>query len=550
MAGPIVNLDLGPSQSAKPSNPLEIMGSVADLQSKINQNKLFAQQWAARQAAGKIIAGAADEQSAYEQLRSNPLTAAYANDLMAAQLQNRNAMLTNEASVQSMGNSALAGLYQGLAPALSDPSKFEDAWKVGTANIPKSTQEYFAQHGDPVGTLHGVLGNMAKTDPEGFKKFVSAAQLMTVSPAQVFGASGNVPPTLQSVPGGGYAPYGGIGQQGQPATEQGQAAGEPAVAPQATTPAPTPATAAAASSPTVIGTAGNGTPLALNPAEMPSVRKDASGQVMWGSDVKGAQVLDQQKKFNDEQGRYDQAANAIGYLNDLQANVETLASGGGWMSPGPTAAVRTNLANTINAIQKVVSPDSAPMFDPTKVAASENFGKDSVRLGFQLASSMFGGGREPLGVVQNAMAAVPTIENSPLGAMLLSDTLKASLQWQLDQREFKQAWMSNPQTGGDLTGADTAFAKRYPPSSYMQKVLDKYGIGKDGLLESSDAILNAYKSGLINKEIAYTELYKLGPDRGGITEEVYKNRKNNTAPDWYPVKAGQPTAGAGANGGQ
>jgi hypothetical protein len=68
------------SLGVKVPDALGTIGNYAEIQNKLNQNKLFQQTFAARQRAGEILASAPDMESGLEQLYKDPVTAPFAGE--------------------------------------------------------------------------------------------------------------------------------------------------------------------------------------------------------------------------------------------------------------------------------------------------------------------------------------------------------------------------------------------------------------------------------------------------------------------------------------
>ena len=478
MPNPTVDLNLGPPPPAPTAgaDPLGTIGSLATIQNQLNQNRLFQQSFAARQAAGKVIASAPDMATAATQLQKDPQIAGFYPEIIGTVLGNQKANLENQGIVQGQSQSALEALYKSLGAAQADPSQFDKAMKVGIAGMPPEAAAYLKAHGDPVGTIQGVLGPLAKNDPDRFHQVLTGLQLgVGIAPSNVFGAAGNVPPTLNVSPGGGAQVIGGT---------PGRAGGGPGAPAPAPAPAPGPAPLAA-----------DGTPLLPPDSVIPKPRLGINGLPIRSEDQQ--KLVDQQvARFDADQPKYDAAAQSTAQIDSVLADIRTMAKGGGFLTTGAGGQLRLGLAKVVNAANSVLNPEAAPPLDPEKVAAGESALKGTTQLGFQLSHQMFGGQHQAYGLVTDALHAVPSIDNTPLGAMLVGDLLKAGSQWTQDQRAFKQAWLAK--SGGDLTGSDTAYATLHPPSKLVQGVLGKYGLSQEGF-KSAEDVKRQFQDGLLSR---------------------------------------------------
>lgn len=469
--------------------------SLADLQGTLNANRLFQQQWEARQKAGGIIAAAPDWQSASKALQADPQVSGFLPEITTAALNNANINQSIAGQRQTQGQSALEGVYHGLALAAAKPELFDQAYKTAVGAIPPDIASYLKANGDPVGSIGKILGPLAKSDPEGFQRTLAAAQLMTVSPGQVFAASGRVAPSLQDA----TTPLGVRGGFGEGSTLGG---GAPAV-PVGGSPAPGgPAPGSSPPAPAAPQASFIGSPLAPDPKDFITSSRDAGGRPI-REPQEQAQISDSGTSFlHDTHTLYPAAANSIASLDAAKDELGTLARASGpginWLASGAAGNFRLGIANTINTVAGVIHPDQPSPIDMAKVAAGQALQKNTRNLAFSLSNSMMGqhGG---LGVLEDAYQAVPGIENSPLGGMLVADTLKASSQWLLDQQAYKQQWANA--NHGDLRNADQTFLAKFPPAKYIGKVMDQYGLGPKGFT-SPEAVKSAYDSKLITRDMA------------------------------------------------
>jgi hypothetical protein len=199
------------------------------------------------------------------------------------------------------------------------------------------------------------------------------------------------------------------------------------------------------------------------------------------------------------QPMYNAAANTIGNLEATKDEISNLAKGGGWLTPGATGTIRAQVANVYNTLHQILNPsDDKNLIDISKVADAQALIKNQHNQIFQLAHQMMGS-HASLGSLKEAFAAVPGIENTPLGGMLVADTLEAASRWQTDQAAFKQDWANRSR--GDLRNADETFRQQFKPEDYMNQVLTKYGLGPEGFT-SKESVRDNYKAGLLTRDMA------------------------------------------------
>lgn len=136
----------------------------------------------------------------------------------------------------------------------------------------------------------------------------------------------------------------------------------------------------------------------------------------------------------------------------------------GFLTPGTHATERTAFAKSINTTLSMMG--AKPMFDPNNVAAAENLGKDTFRLGAELSRQI--GGREPGFIVQQAVSANPGIENTPMAYRRIVSGLRESAKYEIDRAQFRDAYWSK---FGTLNGADDMFRQMNPPQRYVDRAI-------------------------------------------------------------------------------
>lgn len=178
---------------------------------------------------------------------------------------------------------------------------------------------------------------------------------------------------------------------------------------------------------------------------------------------KSVQEKIEPKQYEEAQDQYDSAQKMKVQLRSMQDQLDTLGSSG-FLSPGTGATARLNWAKRMNSY--AAAAGLKPPFDANKVAAGEDIGKTSTRLGFDLARQL--GSREAMQIVQQAQSAVPGIENTPKGAKLIFGALGAAADRQSDYYQFLNDWVK---TRPSTMGADVAFNKAYPVEHYTNQAL-------------------------------------------------------------------------------
>lgn len=171
-------------------------------------------------------------------------------------------------------------------------------------------------------------------------------------------------------------------------------------------------------------------------------------------------------QFEKAEESYQSAQNLKLQLANMQDQLNQMGTSG-FLTPGTGDTERLAYAKRANSLASVmgVSDKNLP-FDPVKVASGEDIVKGTTRLGFDLARQL--GSREAMMIVQQAVGAVPGLENTPRGAKLIFGALNTAAQRQSDYYEYLQNWA---QTHPNTLGADVAFNKAYPVQHYTNMAL-------------------------------------------------------------------------------
>lgn len=135
----------------------------------------------------------------------------------------------------------------------------------------------------------------------------------------------------------------------------------------------------------------------------------------------------------------------------------------GFLQPGSYAGLRTQLAKEANTF--ITALGAKPLFDPSNVAAAEELGKDTTRLGFDVSKAL---GREPGFIVQSAVAANPGMENTAVGFQRITAGLKEAAKYEQDRLAFYEDYAAR---FGTLTGADKLFRELNPPQAYSRRAI-------------------------------------------------------------------------------
>ena len=488
---PVVDTNLGPS--APPPNPLGtaggavgLLGNLADLRNKQNQNILFQQQMDARHKLGEDLAvwsaqgltpqqqiDAASHQT-YAPLVTPEIANIRSSELAGVQIDKTNAEIAEVH--QRMVNAGMEKLSQALAATGGDPAKFDGAFKSVVAGYPPELQKDL---GKTYSMIKASLTSNLPDDPAAAKQAVvlNTARLGTsfgLPLEKVMGMNGAVVPQAVDMPGGGKSVVGGLpGQTSsalvvQPPGAGGAGAGVPTGVPGGTPGAPAPVTLHS-----------DGSPLfAPDSALPPQFKTNLDGRKAYASPQAEAMANEAAKTYSADQPKYTAIAQSNAAIGNMLAELHTSAKAGGMLTPGFAGESRATLANIINTANEWLNPGTKPPLDPTAVASNEAAAKGARQLAFQTIGGAMGGSEHGLGVLQTAMESVPSLSKTPLGNVVVGEAIQAAGNWMLQKQEFERNWASR--TGGDLTNADAEYLKEHPPEKVLQAVLVRHGIKPDG----------------------------------------------------------------------
>jgi hypothetical protein len=131
-------------------NPLGTLSQFAQVQNALNQNKLFQQQFAAKQRMGQIFAQSADPEAALATIMKDPVAAPFAGEAMNSYRQGMLALTQQHGQELSQNDSALSGYLKAATSAMSDPSMLPSVTKRVLATLPPNVRERVAPAIDAV----------------------------------------------------------------------------------------------------------------------------------------------------------------------------------------------------------------------------------------------------------------------------------------------------------------------------------------------------------------------------------------------------------------
>ena len=550
---PSISLQARPPEPVLPSNPLAAAGQLQglqqgqlgiqagqlgvqskalELQSQTTQLQQLQQSFAARQRLGQIMATAPDTEQGLAKAAQDPEIAKYPNLLTdyralqatmatiglqqqetrtskAHEVEGWTAAARNQADTGLLGaqtskvqQEISGGLYAQAVKIIagSTPETLGRNYARWLSTLPPDQAKLISPLANDIVTSMGA-GAQAGKDPK------AAGQAYADTAARLLFSTGGDPtallgkPTIQMGPGSlptrmqeapVLPPPGGApgGPSPVPTPQPNQAGGQ-AEAPGATSPA---------SAAPVGPLAGTGQPLlaplvglASPPPHDPNL-----------NDKMAASLIEAHAGPQREVFRQGQVA--LSQLDDIEAALEKMASTGGVLAPGAGAALRVSLAKGINLLSGIAG--GKPVYDPTAIAAAEEATKEAIRLGFSSGKALLGGQREAMQTIDEAIDAVPGIQNTILGGKLIVAAMRAQIQRTQDQWKFEDEWRKR--TGGDLTGADEKFAAAFPAEQYQKQVLGQFGLGPKGFT-TPEAVRDAYQRGDLTRDQAKDLLKTVKP---------------------------------------
>ena len=520
---PVVDTNLGPPPAAQ-ANPIAsaggivgVMSDLAEMRNRQNANILFQQQMSARHQLGQDLTVWASQGLSPEEQIARASHQSYApfvtpeianfrsSNLAGAQVQQTQAQ-TGEIQ-QRVANTGLERLTQALAATGGDASKFPDAFKSAAAGLPPAAQASMAKSYKAIQTA--LTANLP-ADPD-------AAKAEVASRTRNLGVAFGLPlDKAYAMTGGGIAPtpmdLTGLQGQTNKAIVSGGGAGPTSTTVLATGPTTAEQEALkiqgqqrAGLPPTVLKMPGGGDSIISGqpaqaspliavppPAAAPSP-KAQDGSALFAPDsalppqfktnatgTKAYQSLQDEsnadaaaKDWQAAQPQYSQIAQTNATIGSMLAELHQAAKTGGMLTPGFAGETRTTLAKIVNMGNEWLHPGEKPIFDPITVAGNESVEKQARQTAFNLIGQL-GGGERGLGVLQTALDSVPALSKTPLGNIVVGESIQAMGKWRLEQQEYERNWLAR--TGGDLTGAEAQYLKDHPPERVLGAVLARHGI--------------------------------------------------------------------------
>lgn len=504
-------------------NALDTLSVLAKTQNELNTAKMFQQSFAARKKFGQIMASAPDMDTGLATAMADPDVAGFAPELANTAATARNTIIGSMGQVQTQGQDSFSHVLKGLPAVIQDPSQWNGLKNSALELASPVIRPRLAKALD---YLYDGLTSDLPEDPEQARQ----AQLQRLVGWSMAGGVGDTIPKIigqgaqvdvgprietgriapsQGMPGwlGGQAP-GSFVPGGNPLTKgfspqiaapggipfkEGQGGG---LAPAG---APAPAQPEAEAEPASARMSADGTPFLPEGYSMPGPSK--RGDVIGGVPIGPAGTIAgglAESFIGPELHAYNNAQQTMGLLYEMGKNFDTMAAGGGFLTPGSAGEARLALGKVINTFADMTGTNQ--LVDAKKLAAGEDIEKGTQRMGISVLSSLLGTQREAADTIRNMTEkGVPGVSNTPLGARLLVASIEQATARQIELYEFKNLWAQKH--GGDLTGADAAFNELHPAQGYIKKALEQFGLDKSGFA-SEDAIRAAVSKGYLSPKDA------------------------------------------------
>jgi hypothetical protein len=496
------------------ADPLGMMNSLMDFQNKSNQNRQFQATFMANQALGEVMANAPSLEEGVAQALKNPLIAGFAREgvntateLIQRQAATKMLGVQTAAAKTKLGQDSFLNVTMAGLQGADDPANWNKYFDSAMSGVDPAAMDFVKPRVDAL-----KAGIAAKIQGLNLSDPAQAAQaqksIQSLIGAGYIGAGGDrerlntVLPSVQVGPDGlpiRTPSQIGAGRGEVPSLMQQQGAAQPTQA--APTPGPINPTT---NQPTVV-----------NPDTSSLFVTHPNGSV--ALNIRGQPVfrntgLEEQNKIlsqdfaGKEREQFIAAGNTINLSLQMDRAADDLNTKGGWYGTGIGGAFRGQLANLKETIEHAMGHQlTGPDTDLPEINADiSQINKIHNTMAFTLMSQFEGKGREALGTLMTASNAVPGMENTPLAFKVINAGIRAMSEWEVKRRDFKEAWLRNPKSGGTLIGADEDFYRQVPPEALAAQELQKFGMTlnpKGGLtFTSDDAIERAWNAGLLGKK--------------------------------------------------
>jgi hypothetical protein len=521
-------------------DPFGMMNSLMGLRLKMNENQQFQTQYQANQAVGEIIAHAPSLEEGLNQVEQNPMAMGFggqavqtARTIQMLKMQTGQIAQSMAATKLAMGKSGLEGVMSAGLMASQDPANWNKYFDAGMSGIDPSTADYVKPKVDAVKqAIAAKIQGLNMSDPAQLEQARKAITSLVAGGAATAGVdSSHIEPFLPKV----VTDTSGVQVQQASPLDQAQGRGSRLLTP----PAGTAALAAPPAGSNVVVNSATKEPMDATANITPWVQTDPNtkqpivdmhGNMLLKPGFMDADEVAKKDHAGPGLEKYNMAGNLISSTSQTDQAVISLAKRGGLTVPGFMGDVRGTIANALETIQNLTgkkfstdAPDgSKGALDdlPEADASVQQINKWQHVSSFQMKNMLESTGGRGLGVLMEAAGAVPGMNNTPLGFLVLNSGIRALADWETGKYEFKNAYMKNP--AGTLMGSDEAYMRQHPPVDLAQKELAKFGMSiKSGELafNSKDELDQAKIEGLLGPDgsdtetAAYIHFYKTIPKK-------------------------------------
>lgn len=158
---PEISLHVAGAQA--PASPFDTIGKFAEIQSKLNEVRLFNQTFAARQAAGQIFATSPDMATATERISKDPMVSGFAPELVNLARQNQLVMMELQGKQQDQARSGFEGFVKALPQIYNHPENWGPMVNAQLDLLPPALR---AQVGPSIEMIRKGLTDGLPTDPK------------------------------------------------------------------------------------------------------------------------------------------------------------------------------------------------------------------------------------------------------------------------------------------------------------------------------------------------------------------------------------------------
>jgi hypothetical protein len=479
------------------------LNSLMDFQNKVNQNRRFQAEFMANQAMGEIVAHSPSLAEGLNTVQKNPIIMGFGGEGLRSLQAYQTLQLQGAETRQKLRGSGFEMAAQAGAQAMQDPLNYSKYYDNALNMVDPIVRNDVAPQ---IQAIKEGIGAKIKgfnlNDPAQLQK---AKDAITAQVAGAYTLANGDPSHLAPLmPGMELGPGGEIIRR--PSQVEMLQGGGPRLMPGAA-----PAGRPEAGSTVVTNTSsGEQYPMDAAKSVAPFVSRDQSGNQVYGlygnvsinPEFKARDELLHKDHVENEKPRYDADRNLMSGLTQMQAAADDLTAKGGFTVPGFMGGARGQLSNALETIENMTGKHfTGDAKLPAANADISTINKWHQAVSFQLKQMFEGTGARGLGVLMEASAAVPGMENTPLQFKVLTAGLRALANWDAGKYEFKEAYQANPATGGSLLGSDIAYSNATSPMKAAERELGAIGIHLEGdqLKMSDDEMKAAYSRGLFGK---------------------------------------------------